>query len=181
MTERTTGYKKRLITGAVLAGLACALAGCGGGGANTFDPTDWLDFLDQKKPLPGNRKPVFPEGVPGVEQGIPKELYKDNVEREQREAVAPPPAVEPEAKPKARRGGTPAAAATPAEGESGAAEASPPKKHVAKRKRITTPPPDEAPPQPAQEAPPQAAAPAAQPQQSVSPFPAPLPSGSFSR
>ena len=35
-----------------------------------------LDFLDTKKKLPGERKPVFPEGVPGLEQGVPKDLYK---------------------------------------------------------------------------------------------------------
>ncbi len=31
-----------------------------------------LDFLDTKKKLPGERKPVFPDGVPGLEQGVPK-------------------------------------------------------------------------------------------------------------
>ena len=35
-----------------------------------------LDWLDTKKKLPGERKPVFPDGVPGLEQGVPKELYK---------------------------------------------------------------------------------------------------------
>ena len=35
-----------------------------------------LDLLDTKKKLPGERKPVFPEGVPGLEQGVPKDLYK---------------------------------------------------------------------------------------------------------
>jgi len=42
----------------------------------SFDPSDLLDFLDTKKKLPGDRKPVFPEGVPGLEQGVPKDLYK---------------------------------------------------------------------------------------------------------
>ena len=42
-----------------------------------------LDWLDTKKKLPGERKPVFPEGVPGLEQGVPKELYKGNVEQQQ--------------------------------------------------------------------------------------------------
>jgi hypothetical protein len=31
-----------------------------------------------KKKLPGDRKPVFPEGVPGVAQGVPPELVKGN-------------------------------------------------------------------------------------------------------
>ena len=44
--------------------------------ASGFDPSDLLDFLDTKKKLPGERKPVFPEGVPGLEQGVPKDLYK---------------------------------------------------------------------------------------------------------
>ncbi|RDV01858.1 hypothetical protein [Undibacter mobilis] len=48
---------------------APALSGC----AN-FDP-DNLDIfgLNEKKKLPGERKDVFPEGVPGVTQGIPQE------------------------------------------------------------------------------------------------------------
>ena len=44
-----------------------------------------LDFLDTKKKLPGERKPVFPDGVPGLEQGVPKELYK-GAAQEQRAA-----------------------------------------------------------------------------------------------
>src|SRR5213592_1945764 len=67
---------KRLIALAVVAALSGALAGCGGGGIANFDPSDMLDFLDTKKKLPGERKPVFPEGVPGLEQGVPKDLYK---------------------------------------------------------------------------------------------------------
>ena len=43
---------------------------------SSWDPSDLLDFLDTKKKLPGDRKPVFPEGVPGLEQGVPKDLYK---------------------------------------------------------------------------------------------------------
>lgn len=48
---------------------APALSGC----AN-FDP-DNLDIfgLNEKKKLPGERKDLFPEGVPGVSQGIPPE------------------------------------------------------------------------------------------------------------
>ena len=30
-------------------------------------------MFDTKKRLPGERKPVFPEGVPGVTQGVPPE------------------------------------------------------------------------------------------------------------
>src|SRR3954471_22260059 len=65
---------QRLIAATVLIALSSALAGCGSMG--NFDPSDLLDFLDTKKKLPGERKAVFPEGVPGLEQGVPKELYK---------------------------------------------------------------------------------------------------------
>ena len=61
---------QRLIATAVLIALSGALAGCGSTAG--FDPSDLLDFLDTKKKLPGDRKPVFPEGVPGLEQGVPK-------------------------------------------------------------------------------------------------------------
>src|SRR5260370_22087539 len=59
---------------AVLAlSLGVLLAGCEG-----FDPTSFMDsdFFNTKKPLPGERKAVFPEGTPGVTQGVPKDLVK---------------------------------------------------------------------------------------------------------
>jgi len=148
----------------MLMAAACVLSGCGGA-ANSFDPTDMLSFLDQKKPLPGARKPVFPEGVPGVEQGVPKELYKGNQQND---------LMTPEATPAAQPPAPAAAEAPPPEPK--------PKKKVqtAKRRSITAPPPDEAPA--AAPPPPPQQPPAAQPQQQqMSPFPAPLPSGSFSR
>src|SRR2546423_869394 len=55
---------------------------------NAWNPPDLLDFLDTKKRLPGERKPVFPEGVPGLEQGVPKDLYKSNVEQRQQQDAA---------------------------------------------------------------------------------------------
>jgi hypothetical protein len=53
--------------------LALVLSNC-----SSFDPTDILDgvFAAQKKPLPGERKPLFPAGTPGVSQGLPPELVK---------------------------------------------------------------------------------------------------------
>ena len=96
---------QRLIAATVLAALSGVLGGCGTNGA--FDPTDMLDFLDTKKKLPGERKPVFPEGVPGVEQGVPKELYKGA----QQQDAAPPVAAAPEPPPSKR--GTKSAARTP--------------------------------------------------------------------
>jgi hypothetical protein len=48
-------------------------AGCG-----SFDPTSIFDsdFFSTKKRLPGERQPVFPEGTPGVSQGVPAEMVK---------------------------------------------------------------------------------------------------------
>jgi hypothetical protein len=50
--------------------LTLPLAGC-----ESLDPDNW-SFLDTKKKLPGERRDVFPEGVPGVRQGVPPELVK---------------------------------------------------------------------------------------------------------
>jgi hypothetical protein len=60
----------RMALVALLLGAAPAISGCA-----DFD-MDKLDVfgLNQKKPLPGERHAVFPEGVPGVTQGIPREL-----------------------------------------------------------------------------------------------------------
>src|SRR5258707_12177190 len=67
---------KRLIALAVVVALSGALAGCGGGGMSNFDPSDLLRLLDTKKKIPGERKPDFPQGLPGLGQGGPKDLYK---------------------------------------------------------------------------------------------------------
>src|SRR4249919_3888030 len=90
---------QRLIAATVLIALSGALAGCGSMG--NFDPSDLLDFLDTKKKLPGERKPVFPEGVPGLEQGVPKDLYKGSRVEDpnaQAAAAAAPPPEEPKSK-----------------------------------------------------------------------------------
>lgn len=171
---------QRLIAAAVLVALSSALAGCGGGGIGNFDPSDMLDFLDTKKKLPGERKPVFPDGVPGLDQGVPRDLYKgarqqqlDEQNAQAATAAAPPPA-----EPRSKRGtkGPQAAAPTAADPdaapeEEGSTAAVPPAPKPQKivRKRTTAPPPD------------QSAAPAQAQQQSASPFPAPMPSGSFTR
>src|SRR5215208_7576687 len=166
---------QRLIATAVLIALSGALAGCGGLG--NFDPSDLLDFLDTKKKLPGDRKPVFPEGVPGLEQGVPKDLYKGSrqqVDDPNAQAAAPPPAEEPKSKRGAKSKGKQAAAPAAADpdaapDEEGSTAAAPPAPKPAKivRKRTTAPPPD------------QSAAPTRSPQQSA--FPAPMPSGTFTR
>jgi len=187
----------RLIAAAVLIAFSGVLGGCSSGFGGGFDPSDLLDFLDTKKKLPGDRKPVFPDGVPGLEQGVPKELYKGAQQQQdqpnpdmaaQQTAAAPPPSPE-DAKPakqakskgKGKQPATAAAApagqpaatadgeAAPEEDTTAAAPPPPPKaKRVASRKRVTTP--DD-----------QSQAQSAQQQQAPSAFPAPLPSNTFTR
>ena len=57
---------QRLIAASVLIALSGAVAGCSSS-VSSWDPMDMLDWLDTKKKLPGERKPVFPEGIPGVQ------------------------------------------------------------------------------------------------------------------
>ncbi|KPF96891.1 hypothetical protein IP86_15490 [Rhodopseudomonas sp. AAP120] len=169
----------RLISLAVLLALSSGLAGCGSLGG--WDPTDMFDFLDNKKKLAGERKPVFPEGVPGLEQGVPKNLYKGAQQQDQAVVEAAPVAPPPEAKPKrarshhsaaASRPAAPAPDAEPAPEEDGSTAAAPPAPKPAKqaRRRTTAPPADQP-----------AADPAPAQQQGTSAFPAPLPSGTFQR
>jgi hypothetical protein len=163
---------QRLIATAVIIALSGALAGCGSTGS--FDPSDLLDFLDTKKKLPGDRKAVFPEGVPGLEQGVPKDLYRGARQQDDPNAQAAAAAAAPAEEPKSKRGakskGKQAAAPAAvdpdaAPDEEGSTAAAPPAPKPAKivRKRTTAPPPD------------QSAAPA------QSAFPAPMPSGTFTR
>jgi hypothetical protein len=58
--------------------LAVPLGGCASMSDFTIDPTEWLagDWFGNKKKLEGARKPVFPEGVPGVTKGVPPDLLK---------------------------------------------------------------------------------------------------------
>jgi hypothetical protein len=183
----------RLIAAAVLIAFTGLLGGCSSGG---FDPSDLLDFLDTKKKLPGDRKPVFPEGVPGLEQGVPKDMYKGAQQQQDSAAVAALPVEPPPAEPakssksaKAKKTKQPApAAAAPAEAPAGEvdgeaqpeaapAAAAPPPKHKIVRKRTTAPPPD----QQATQQPAQPAQTTQQQQTTQGAFPAPMPSGSFSR
>ncbi len=55
---------------------------------------DMPDFFGSKKPLPGERKAVFPEGVPGVTQGVPPE-YRRGAQATPDAQAAPEPAPEP--------------------------------------------------------------------------------------
>ena len=80
----------------VLFGVAAILSGC-----TNFDPDNFGDMFDfnKKEKLPGERRALFPEGVPGVTQGVPPHLMKGQQQQEA-EAIAAAPAPEPE-KPKA--------------------------------------------------------------------------------
>lgn len=175
---------QRLTAAFVLIALSGAVAGCSSS-ISSWDPMDMLDWIDTKKKLPGDRKPVFPEGVPGLEQGVPKQLYKgatqeqiDQQNAQTATAVPPPPPQDTKSKRAAKsKNKQPAAdtesASVPEEDGSTAAPPAPkPKKIV--RQRTTAPPAD-----------PSGAAqssPAGQPaQQSTAPFPAPMPSGTFTR
>jgi outer membrane biosynthesis protein TonB len=85
---------------ALVSGLA--LAGCDT--LSGFDPLDKLQELDimgsSKTPLKGERRAVFPEGVPGVPQGVPPDMVKGY----QPPPEAPPPVVEAKpAKPKPKK------------------------------------------------------------------------------
>jgi hypothetical protein len=59
----------------VLVSLGGALGGC--------ESMENFQFWDTKTKLAGERKPVFPQGVPGVTQGIPPELIKGYQEPQQ--------------------------------------------------------------------------------------------------
>ena len=179
---------QRLIASAVLIAISGALAGCSGG-ISSWDPSDMLDWLDPKKKLPGERKPVFPDGVPGLEQGVPKELYKgasqEQIDQQNAQAAAaaaaPPPQ---DAKPKRtakskskppETANTDPAASADEDATAAAPPAPKPKKIV--RQRTTAPPPD----QPTAQSGGAGQQPAQPTQQSAAPFPAPLPGGTFTR
>jgi hypothetical protein len=163
---------QHLIAAVLLIAASGTLAGCAGG-FGSFDPTDMLDFLDTKKKLPGERKPVFPEGVPGLDQGVPKELYRGSRQQQaddpNAQAAAAPAPEASKRGPNAKGKSAPATAAADPDAapEENASPAAPPPPKPARivRKRTTAPPPDQPAP----------------PQQSAAPFPAPMPSGTFTR
>jgi outer membrane biosynthesis protein TonB len=77
---------QRIVLLITLALAVPVLAGC-----SNFDP-DSLDVfgLNEKKKLPGDRRAVFPEGVPGVSQGIPPEYLKGNQPPPETAVIIPP-------------------------------------------------------------------------------------------
>jgi outer membrane biosynthesis protein TonB len=95
----------RVVLMTSLLAIGMALSGC-----SSMDPTEWFST---KKPLPGERKDMFPQGVPGVPQGVPPELvegYTPPVEP----VPEPLPVQEPKAKPKPKPRPKVAAAPRPA-------------------------------------------------------------------
>jgi|SRR5215831_15966637 len=100
--------------------LPVLLAGC-----ESFDPTSIFDaeIFNTKKKLQGERHPVFPEGTPGVPQGVPAELvkgYQAPPEPEPQQAAVEPEKPKPKPKPK------PKVVAKPAEQPSAPAAQAPP-------------------------------------------------------
>src|SRR4029077_18977420 len=79
---------RRIFLIASLLAAGFALSGC-----ESFDPESWFNT---KKPLPGDRRPMFPGGVPGVPQGVPQDLVKGY----QPPPDSPPEVVTAEPKPK---------------------------------------------------------------------------------
>lgn len=155
----------RLIATALTLAFVGVLGGCSS--TPSWDPTDLMDFLDTKKPTPGARKPVFPEGVPGMTQGVPRELIKGSAEANAAAdpaAAAPPPVEAQPAPAPAKRTRTTSRAKQPAQApveiapdDVNVGEEPQPQRRQASRPRAT-----QQPQQPVE-------------QQSTSPFPAPLP------
>jgi hypothetical protein len=71
-----SGRPPALIQAATVLALMLALAACTPGGQ--FDPTEVVssDIFNTKKKLQGEREPLFPQGVPGAETGVPPDLVK---------------------------------------------------------------------------------------------------------
>jgi hypothetical protein len=118
------GVVRGIIMTLLLVSFGGALAGC--------ESMENFQFWDTKTKLAGERKPVFPEGVPGVTQGIPPELMKGYQEPQQQVDPAAAAAqqgaektdakAEPKPKPKPRKVAQPRPAAQPPQGQSPAAQ-----------------------------------------------------------
>jgi hypothetical protein len=178
----------------VLACIGLGAAGC----SSTSDIIDSVQstvhdfnpFGTAKKPLPGERRAVFPEGVPGVEQGIPPHLMQGQQQLPDPNApaviAAPPEPLAAERAQRAKPRPTRTARPVPASPPDDAADSTPAPRRSAQGRRQTraaAPQPAEAAwPDPAQQQPPggQWPAPAAtQPGPTV--WPEPPKAGTFTR
>jgi hypothetical protein len=151
-----TRHRALLVRAGAVVVLALLLAACTAGGQ--FDPTEILssDVFNTKKKITGDREPLFPQGVPGAETGVPPDLVK---------GYQPPP--------------EPVAVAPDADAAAKTAAAADKPKPKPKPKVASTPPPaphdaafDQKPGNPVQAQPPAAAWPQQQSQPAQSPWPA---------
>ena len=143
----------RLVLAVMVAAAGPVLSAC-----SSFDLDSIGEIWDSKKKLAGERKPVFPEGVPGVTSGVPPELVKGYHEPE---------------------GGTADPAKAAAEAAAGAdakPKKPPPQRTASKPKPKPATPPPAAQPQPAQA---QGGWPAPQQTQAQGGWPAPQPQAAW--
>jgi hypothetical protein len=75
--------------------LGIVLCGCTAGGQ--FDPTEIMsnDMFNTKKKIQGDREPLFPNGVPGAETGVPPDLVKGYQPPPEQAAAVEAPAAKP--------------------------------------------------------------------------------------
>lgn len=186
VSHRVTRRIPRVVLLVALIGAAPVLTAC-----ENFD-LDKLDVfnLNEKKKLPGERKELFPGGVPGVSQGVPPEYLAGHEQDQPGAAIANPipqpaadkPAAEAEkktaavapepAKPKPKA--KPKAKPKPKSEPKVAAPARPPQQQQTQQ---MAPWPGSAPPQQGTAAP----WPAAQQNDASAPWPAAPTPGTFSR
>ena len=148
----------RLVLAAIVVATGPVLSAC--------DSLDTFEIFDSKKKLAGERRLVFPDGVPGVASGVPPELVKGYHEPEggglDPAKAAAEAAAEPAAKPR-----KPPTKPTPQRTASKPAPKPPAAKPPAQSDPYGAAPTRAAAPEPAQQPAPQAATapwPAAQPQ-----------------
>ena len=174
--------------------LSCwAVAGVLAIAAPLVSSCDFLDDMQSwnKKPLTGERKALFPEGVPGVATGVPADVVKgyrvpegvvdpaaaaaeaaaaEPARPRPKPQAAKPPAAKPPAAPPAQQAAKPSAAPSAQQAATQPPSSAKPTKRQAAAKPSTSPPADPNAP-PAR----QAAAPASASQQSNLPGATPLP------
>lgn len=63
----------RVFIAAAVVATGPILSACSSSMLDSIDPTEWFD---SKKKLNGDRRPVFPDGVPGVTTGVPADLVR---------------------------------------------------------------------------------------------------------
>ena len=171
---------------AAVIGLSLGLSGCET--ADVFDKVtetvhDFNPFGTAKRPLPGERRAVFPTGVPGVEQGVPQNLVRGARPKE----VAAEPSQEgstgtaragakqkarPNRRPRATAAAAPEAAAPPPTRREAAEAAPPPRKARPVRRVARRPAPAAAEPTSGQAANPAPAPAASAPASRPAPTPA---------